>query len=287
MRLWHLKVLVARRTHLEPPEFKLMAYFYRLASNTVDGVVKRPREEIAAATGILPRDIRPLVKELGEAGELEVISLEKNTAVRILAEHWSLPPAPAGSAPPATPAQIKQLMFRMTGKRVTLEDVQELREVSCVDYAGLVQVLDFLLRGGARYDSFRRLAGDVVHQVRAREKPGEYRGTDALRPAFSVLEQPVGKRMDAWLKTLSPTEFKMAVFLFVAAAESPDGVAAHSQKAIAAATRMSERTVSTNLHNLDARRVLQVLSDEKETTLIRFPGCRGLFGLPELIPKPR
>lgn len=289
MRLWNLKVLVARRMHLEPVKFKLVAYFHRAAADTADGVVKGPRREIVAATGILKRKIRPLLKGLGEAGELEVRSLaEANTVVRVLAEHWSLPPAPASCAPPAaSPAEIKQLMFRLTGKRATLEDVRELMEAAGVDYEGLGKALDYVLRRGDRYEGFQPLAAGVAHQVRVWEKPGEFWESSRLLPAFSVLEQPVGARLDHWLKmkTLSPTEFKLVVYLFVAAAESPDGVAAQSQEAIAAATQLSSPTVINHTHDLEARGVIEVLSEDKESTLIRFPGCRGWFGLPELILK--
>lgn len=88
---------------------------------------------------------------------------------------------------------------------------------------------------------------------------------------------------------MSPTEFKIVVYLFAAAAESPDGVAAaaYGIEAIAAATGITWRTVITKVHDLDARGVVEVLSQEKECTLVRFPGWKGWFGLPELILKTR
>lgn len=186
MKLWNLKVLVARWMHLEPLEFKLVAYFYRMAADTVDGVVKRPRPEIAASTGILARKIRRLLQGLGAAGVVEVVSLaEEETVVRVLREHWSLPAGVAAcSAPPASPAaspaEIKQLMFRLTGKRAALEDVQELMEAAGVNYEGLVNTLDYLLHRGARYEGFRRLAVDVAHQVKVWREPYEYWETSAL-----------------------------------------------------------------------------------------------------------
>lgn len=75
MNLLHLlKVLATRWMHLESPEFALLTYLYRRAADTEDGMVRQPRKEIAAATRILPRKIRRLLKSLHDCGAIEVIS---------------------------------------------------------------------------------------------------------------------------------------------------------------------------------------------------------------------
>jgi hypothetical protein len=98
---------------------------------------------------------------------------------------------------------------------------------------------------------------------------------------------PLDAQVDEWLATLSQTELKLTICLFIAATESPDGLVAQSIEEIAAATGLSLRTVHTNLHNLDTpvidgnnttirRRMIQIISQDKESTLIRFLGCTGL-----------
>lgn len=98
---------------------------------------------------------------------------------------------------------------------------------------------------------------------------------------------PLNAQVDEWLATLSQTDLKLIIWLFVAATESPDGLVAQSMEEIAAATGLSLRTVHTNLHDLDTpvidgnnttirRRMIQIISQEKESTLIRFLGCTGL-----------
>src|SRR5664279_885627 len=92
-------------------------------------------------------------------------------------------------------------------------------------------------------------------------------------------------QVDEWLATLSQTELKLTIWLFVAATESPDGLVAQSIEEIAAATGLSLRTIHSHLHDLNApvindnttirRRIIQIVSQEKESTLIRFLGYPG------------
>jgi hypothetical protein len=177
-----LKVLAARWLHLKPPVFTLLTYLYRRAADTGDGVVRQPRKEIAAATRILPRKIRRLLKNLHDYGAIEVISpAEQQTVVRILPEHLYLPPAVVSETPAAragssaTLANIKQLMFRMTGTRPTPEDVRKLKAAADTDNEGLVKVLDFLSRNRFLCEDFKFLTSGVIHQLLVWERPAEYR----------------------------------------------------------------------------------------------------------------
>ena len=96
---------------------------------------------------------------------------------------------------------------------------------------------------------------------------------------------PLNAQVDEWLATLSQTDLKLIIWLFVAATESPDGLVAQSIEEIAAATGLSLRTVHTHLHDLATpvidgnnttirRRTIQIASQEKESTLIRVLGAR-------------
>jgi hypothetical protein len=80
--------------------------------------------------------------------------------------------------------------------------------------------------------------------------------------------------IDRWLADLSGSEFKVAMHLLAAASDSPDELISQSHAEIASATGLSWRTVLTALHDLRTRRVLQVVSRDKERTLVKFLGAR-------------
>ena len=128
MTLLHLAALVQRWGHvLRPPEFRLLVYLHRVAQ-APDGVVSKPREEIAAATKIPPRNIRPMLKRLVEHEAIEVLSLAaEKTVVRLLVKHGSsFAPAVPRAKPVDPVATIKQLVLRMTGQRPGLEEIREM-----------------------------------------------------------------------------------------------------------------------------------------------------------------
>ena len=144
MRLLQLNELVDRWIRvLSPPEFTLLTYLYRAASP--DGLVSRPRQEIAETTKILPRKIRPMLKSLAERGVIEVIRLaEERTVVRILPQHRSFRPAVSPGKPVDRVAAIKQLVLRMTGQRPGLEDVRRMELESGTNEQGLLDTLQVL-----------------------------------------------------------------------------------------------------------------------------------------------
>jgi hypothetical protein len=169
MRLWNLMGVVRRWCRdLSAAEFKVVVYIFRWAADTPDGVVRRPRKEIAQATGIRMRDIRPMLKGLGARGVFEVMSLDREeTVVRVGREHWSasLPPAAASEGKrPATVANLKEVLLRLTGIRVGVREVEELKSVAQVDDPALMEILDSLLRRGFRYQGLGLLTAAVLHE---------------------------------------------------------------------------------------------------------------------------
>ena len=121
MKLLHLAALVQRWGHvLRPPEFRLLVYLHRAAAaGTPDGVVGKPRQEIAAATKIPPRNIMPMLKGLAEHEAIEVISpAAENTVLKVLVKDGSsLSPAVPRAKPVDPVATIKQLIFSPTTTR--------------------------------------------------------------------------------------------------------------------------------------------------------------------------
>ena len=89
--------------------------------------------------------------------------------------------------------------------------------------------------------------------------------------------------IDPWLAILGFTEFLLVTYLFRAAATSPDGLVDQSIEEIAEGTGLSWRTVRNHLQDLDTRGVIEVLSQEKECTLVRIPSCTGYLGLPPFL----
>jgi len=78
---------------------------------------------------------------------------------------------------------------------------------------------------------------------------------------------------DLWGATLGPTEFKMVTYLYYIAASTPDGRITKTIQEIAEATGLAWRTVQSVLQELnrDERRVIRILSKNKEKTLIEIP----------------
>ena len=171
MTLFHLAALVQRWGHvLRPPEFRLLVYLHRAAAGSPDGVVGKPREEIAAVTKIPPRNIRPMLKGLAEHEAIEVLSLAaEKTVVRLVKHGSSLSPAVPRVKPVDPVATIKQLVLRMTGQRPGLEDIRKLESDAGTDEKGLLEVLREMLDKGDRYQSIDDLKGGVFDQLRAKK----------------------------------------------------------------------------------------------------------------------
>ena len=79
--------------------------------------------------------------------------------------------------------------------------------------------------------------------------------------------------VDRWARTLSPTEYKIVTYLYRTADASPDRKIGKSIDEIAEATDLAWRTVWDKLKDLDRdeRRVIRILSHNKEKTLIEIP----------------
>ncbi len=281
MRLQNLKGLVRLWCHhLAPAEFRLVAYFYRWAAAAPDGLVRRSRQEIARATKIRMRDVRPMLKRLKGRGILQVESLAgQETVVKIPLENWLVPAAVLPVKPPATAAAIKELVLRLCGRRVGFEQIEELKQLAGVDEKDLVEVLDALLRRSPGFEPWVLFQAALVHEAAL------LKGTCELRPSFPrrhLYRDPglaVGGLVDEWLQKLTRSEFKIAMYLFTATSDSLDGLAAHSIHEIADHTNLSSRTVISVVHALEARGVIQVVSNDKERTLIRFPESLDRFCL--------
>ena len=85
---------------------------------------------------------------------------------------------PAGNPEPVVepPVSIEELVLRLTNKRPIAEDIRELKAAAGTDKEEeLMKVLDFLWRGGSRYDGFKLLTVGIVHQLLVGKKPYEYR----------------------------------------------------------------------------------------------------------------
>ena len=74
-----------------------------------------------------------------------------------------------------------------------------------------------------------------------------------------------------WAATLGSTEFKIIAYLYSVAAATEDGKISKSISEIAEATNLAWRTVQAKLQDLDARSVIEVISENKDRTLIRIP----------------
>jgi hypothetical protein len=265
---------------LSPAEFKLAAYFYRWAAEVRDGVVhgvvRRPRAEIARATKkIRMRDIRPMLKRLGERGVFEVVSLDREeTEVRVGKEHHpsSLSPAAASVGKrPATIANLKEMVFRLSDVRVGVAEVEEFKSLAEVDDHGLMEILDSMLSRGHQYDGLGLLKSNVRHEAAAKRQPGLYRNSPASLPPAPTDMVKVGRLVDYALAKLSGSECKIVLYLLAAASDSPDGRVSQSHEEIASATGLSWRTVLTVLHSPATRRIIQIDSRGKERMLLRFP----------------
>jgi hypothetical protein len=102
--------------------------------------------------------------------------------------------------------------------------------------------------------------------------------------------------VDRWAATLGSTEFKIIVYLYAVAAAKRDGQISKSIKEIAEATNLAWRTVQAKLQDLDTRGVIEVISENKDRTLIQMspqkwslavnnpnPTAEEPTGIPELI----
>jgi hypothetical protein len=167
--MWWLQMLVRRWCRdLTPAEFKIAAYFWRWAAETPDGVVRRPKKEIAQATKIRVRNIPSLLQGLAKRGVFDVVSLAvEETVVRVPREHWLVPPPASEVKCQPTIANLKELLFRLAGVRVGVKEVEELKKVAEVDDQGLMEVLDSLLRRGRglRYQGLGLLTVAVIHDA--------------------------------------------------------------------------------------------------------------------------
>ena len=89
--------------------------------------------------------------------------------------------------------------------------------------------------------------------------------------------------VDHCLAKLDPSDFLLIMYLFCAACDSPDGLVDQTIEEIAEGTGLSWRTVQDHLQDLHKRSVIDILSQDKEPTLVRVPGCIGYLGLQEPI----
>jgi hypothetical protein len=83
---------------------------------------------------------------------------------------------------------------------------------------------------------------------------------------------PLNVVADRWRPKLSPSELKIAAYLYGLAAETPDRRVSKSIREIAEATGLARRTVQPTLQDLnhDERRVIRILSKNKEKTRIEI-----------------
>jgi hypothetical protein len=121
-----------------------------------------------------------LLKELGKRGVVEVVSLEaEETVVRVGQEHWScssLPPAAAsGGKRLPTIANLKEVLLRLSGVRVGVAEVEELKRMAEVDAQELMDILDSFLRRGFSYGSLDWVTGAVLDEVNRKRYPWAHR----------------------------------------------------------------------------------------------------------------
>ena len=197
---------------LSRSELKIVVYIYGLAAETPDRRVSKSIREIAAATSLSRRTVLPALHHLNrdERRVIRILSKGKEkTLIEIPPEHWCLlgghaepaavePPVihpepvigpPVNNSEPAVepPASIPELIFRMTEKQPTLDDIRklketvnaavatELNEAVAIDDEEIVKALDFLLRGGFRCEDFKFLTGGVIHQLLVWKNPYWFR----------------------------------------------------------------------------------------------------------------
>jgi hypothetical protein len=175
------------RPKLSRSERKIVAYLSGIAAGTPDRRVSKSIREIAEATGLARRTVQPILQDLNRDERRVIRILSKNkekTLIEIPLEHW---PSPAGNPEPVVeqpanpkpalppPASISELIFRMTDKRPTAEDIRKLKATAETDNEELMKVLDFLWRRGFRFAGFELLTVAVVHQLLVWKNPYEYR----------------------------------------------------------------------------------------------------------------
>ena len=175
--------------------------------------VNQSIREIAKAISRSPRTVQPALQDLNrdERRVIRILSKGKEkTLIEVPPEHWPLPAGnsePAAVEPPVIhpepvsgppvnnsepvvepPASIPELIFRMTDKQPTLDDIRELKEAVnaavarglmkeavAIDDEEIVKALEFLLRGGFRCEEFQFLAGGVTHQLLVWKNPYWFR----------------------------------------------------------------------------------------------------------------
>ncbi len=197
---------------LSTTKFKIVAYLYRIADASPDRQIDKSSEEIAQATGLSRRTVLPALHQLNrdERRVIRILSHNKErTLIEIPAEHWCLPAGnsePVAVEPPVIhsqpvigppvnnsepvvepPASIPELIFRMTKKRPTLDDIRELKEAVnaavatelneavAIEDEEIVKALNAMLRAGFRYEGFQFLAGGVIHQLLVWKNPYRFR----------------------------------------------------------------------------------------------------------------
>ena len=175
--------------------------------------VNQSIREIAKAISRSPRTVQPALQDLNRDERRVIRILSKGTEktlIEIPPEHWCLlgghaepaavgPPVihpepvigpPVNNSEPVVepPASIPELIFRMTDKQPTLDDIRELKEAVnaavarglmkeavAIEDEEIVKALNSMLRGGFRYEGFQFLAGGVTHQLLVWKNPYRFR----------------------------------------------------------------------------------------------------------------
>jgi hypothetical protein len=81
----------------------------------------------------------------------------------------------------------------------------------------------------------------------------------------------LGTWLDHHIRLLNPLEFMLATYLYRVAANEPGRTISCPIESIAEAIGLSEFTVQWNLKQLKAKRVIDLMSREKESLRIRIP----------------